>query len=116
MRKKFKWEVGDDIVNFHNYKARIEERLIDEQGLPCYLVSSNEEQDYEIEKKWILKEEEVMCLEEDYEGQDCENVEELTDEDNAELGRLITSGVTSGRLDNDDCSVIWSLDTLKWRD
>lgn len=120
MTKKFKWEVGQDVVNFYNYKVRIEKRLISETGRLCYLVSSCEEQDIvdegELEPKWILFEEEIMCSDDDYEGQDCESVEELNDVDNAELGRLIAEGNTSGRLDNEDTYITWELKTLKWKD
>jgi hypothetical protein len=39
---------------------------------------------------------------------------ELSEEDYAEIGRLITSGVLGGRLDGEDYCIAWGLTTNKW--
>lgn len=41
---------------------------------------------------------------------------ELTEEDYAELGRLVASGMTNGRLDGEDYCIAWGLTTNKWSD
>ncbi len=40
--------------------------------------------------------------------------QELTADDLKELARLIKSGMTSGRLDNEQYNIYWSLKTEKW--
>ena len=40
----------------------------------------------------------------------------ITDDDRAEIGRLISEGMTSGRLDVDSKRIAWELKTEAWED
>jgi len=40
----------------------------------------------------------------------------LEDEDRAELGRLVSEGYTSGRLDSDDKNIAWQLKINAWKE
>ena len=40
----------------------------------------------------------------------------MTDEQATEIGRLIAEGFTSGRLDDENSCMAWSLTTNEWSD
>lgn len=47
---------------------------------------------------------------------DDDHEEEVTDEDTAEIARLVSDGMTSGILDSEGCRTSWELTISKFKD
>jgi hypothetical protein len=63
--KSFKYEKGWNIINKWNWNCYIVDRYVNQRGVNCYLVESNEDpEDDEVGgvekgKRWVLKEYEI---------------------------------------------------------
>lgn len=55
---KYKFKIGDSVINEWNWKCFIVGRFKDENGKPYYIVESEEDEDFgECDKQWTLSQE-----------------------------------------------------------